>query len=347
MDRAGDWKTINVASSAADVVRGTSQAEAAVAGTDAALPGSLFHEHWWLAAASNGRFREVTVSRGNRVVGRLPFVLSRRLGFIVCQMPPFTHVLGPVAAAGAGKPQTQLLQRLSIVRSLIEQLPRSDAFKCALDYSISDGLAFQEHGFHVSPQYSFEIDCRISLEDIWNGMHFKTRQHIRRAEEKFSIDRIENPHEFVKFYQCNLKKRRVKNDIDFTTFADVFSQSLSRCCGEILCARWPDGKITAMTYLVWGHGRMYYLLSARAGDPGDNGSVNLLIWSAIKRAHDLGLRLDLDGVSTVGTARFLSGFNGTVTLRMVIRRTGFAYAALQYAKRQIAGFPARETASFT
>lgn len=315
--------------------------------TNTPLPGTLFHEHWWLDAATKGRFRETTVSRGGRVVGRLPFVTARKLGFVVCTMPPFTHLLGPVVDPGKGKPQSQLLQRVSIVRELIGQLPPFDSFKQALDSSIADGLAFQEHGFHVSAQYTFEIDCRGALEDLWNGLHTKTRQHIRRAEEKFSVSSVEDPNEFVHFYLGNLRKRGVASDIDFETFRDVFDQTRARDSGEILCARWPDGRATAMTYLVWGHGKMYYLLSTRAKDAGDNGSVNLLIWSAIKRARDRGLLLDLDGVSTVGTARFLSGFNGAIKVRMIARRSSVLFDAMQFAKRRFFGFPARETATFT
>jgi lipid II:glycine glycyltransferase (peptidoglycan interpeptide bridge formation enzyme) len=73
-----------------------------------------------------------------------------------------------------------------------------------------------------------------------------------------------------------------------------------------------------MIYLAWGGGIMYYLMSTRAADASDNGSVNLLIWSAIKRAHELGLFFDLDGVTTSGTARFLSGFGGNIRTRLVI-----------------------------
>ena len=321
--------------------------EEPLAEVDTPLPGTLFHEHWWLAAATEGQFREVTVNRGGRVVGRLPFVTTRKLGFVVCTMPPFTHVLGPVVDAGKGKPQSQLLQRISIVRDLVGQLPPFDSFKQAFDSSIADGLAFQEHGFHVSAQYTFEVDCRRDLDDLWNGLHTKTRQHIRRAEEKFSVCSIEEPREFTDFYMRNLRKRGVASDFGFETFPDVFAQTRARDQGEILCARWPDGKPTAMTYLVWGHGKMYYLLSTRANDAGDNGSVNLLIWSAIKRARERGLLLDLDGVSTAGTARFLSGFNGSIKLRMIARRSTFLFDAMQFAKRQLFGFPARETASFT
>jgi lipid II:glycine glycyltransferase (peptidoglycan interpeptide bridge formation enzyme) len=311
------------------------------------LPGTLFHEHWWLAAATSGNFREVTVTNGGRVVGRLPFFLATKKGFVECRMPPFTHVLGPIVEAGTGKTQTQLVRRLSVIRTLIDQLPNVDFFRHALDQSILDGLAFQDRGFQVQPQYTFEIDCREGPEKLWAEMHSKVRQHIRRAEEKFVVSNVDDPQAFVHFYLENLRKRSLTSILDWGTFAELFKQSSARNCGEILSAHWPDGRPVAMTFLVWGHGKMYYLLSTRADDGGDNGSVNLLIWTAMKRAHERRLTFDLDGVSTSGTARFLSGFGGLPKLRLIVRRARFSYSVMQFAKRQLFGSSARETTNFT
>jgi hypothetical protein len=140
--------------------------------------GLLFHEPWWLDVVTQGHFEEVRVTSGEQVVGRLPFVISRKMGLTTLRMPPFTHLLGPVVDAGEGKPQTQLLKRMSIVRDLIDQLPKFDHFKQALSASTVDGLAFQDRGFEITPQYTFRIDCRRDPQQIWQDMHFKTRQHI-------------------------------------------------------------------------------------------------------------------------------------------------------------------------
>jgi Acetyltransferase (GNAT) domain len=246
-----------------------------------------------------------------------------------------------------GKPQTQLLRRLSIIRDLIDQLPRFDFFKQALGSSIADGLAFQDRGFQASIQYTFEIDCCDDPPQIWAGMYFKTRQHIRRAEEKFSVTTVDDPNDFVRFYRRNLAARGHGSIVALDLFPAAFVACQARDSGEILCARWPDGKPAAMVFLVWGNGRMYYLLSTRANDAGDNGSVNLLIWSAIKRAHSRGLIFDLDGVSTSGIARFLSGFGGRMQTRTIVQGSSFLYDALRYAKRRFIGGQADNTVSFT
>jgi hypothetical protein len=307
----------------------------------------LFHEPWWLNAVTGGLYREASVMRGGQVAGRLPYMLARQNGFTVSRLPPFTHALGPVVHPGVGKPQTVLLHRLSIIRELLDQLPKVAFFKQALALSLVDGLAFQDRGFQVAPQYTFEIDARGNLDNLWSDVHFKTRQHIRRAEEKFAVVRLDEPAAFTDFYLDNVRRADRQSFIDFTTFPALFAAARERECAEILCATWPSGKPAAMVVLVWGLGRMYYLLSTRAGDRGDNGSINLLIWEGVRRAHERGLLFDLDGVSTSGTARFLSGFGGRFAMRLIVQRNSSLYGALRSAKRYLGRGKADDTYGFT
>ena len=309
---------------------------------DARVRISLFHEPWWLSAATGGHFEEAVVKQGNDLVGRLPYVMKRRGPFYCVQMPPFTHMLGPVIEAGDGKPQTRLQRRISITRSLVDQLPRHSEFHQHLDPSldeglaIADGLAFQECKFDVMHQYNFEVDCRRSLTDLSAGLNLKTRQHIRRAEKEYSVRSVDDPGSFIDFYLKNVHTWGRKSRIEFEHFSTLFAESRARECGVILGAFDHTAAPVAMTFLVWGHGKMYYLLSTRTFDMAHSGAVSLLIWCAIKQAHEMGLVLDLDGVYSSGSARFLSNFGGQMKTRFLIRRARLLYGTLQYIKRQVA-----------
>ena len=309
---------------------------------DASMQMSLFHEPWWLSAASGGQFEEAIVKHGNDLVGRLPYMMKRRGPFYSVRMPPFTHVLGPAIDAGDGKPQTRLQRRVSITRSLLDQLPRHSYFHQHLDPSlddglaIADGLAFQECKFEVTHQYTFEVDCRRSLTELSADLNLKTRQHVRRAEKGYSVRSVDDPKSFIDFYLKNVDTRGRRNRIDFEHFSALFAASRAHESGVILGAFDHTDSPVGMTYLVWGHGAMYYLLSTRSLDTPDSGAVSLLIWCAMKKAHEMGLVLDLDGVYSSGSARFLGNFGGQMKTRFLIRRSRILYGALQYIKRQVA-----------
>lgn len=303
---------------------------------------SLFHEPWWLSAATGGQIMETIVKDGDRTVGRLPYVIRRSGPFQSVRMPPFTHVLGPVIDAGDGKPQTRLQRRMSITRALVDQLPSHSHFHQHLDPSldcglaIADGLAFQHRRFEVLHQYSFEIDCRQTLAELFAALYLKTRQHVRHAEKQYSVHTVDDPELFCRFYLNNLGELGRQSRIDFGHFPDLFTESRRRDSGMVLGAFDPTGKPVAMTFLVWGYGVMYYLLSTRSPNLADSGAVSLLIWSAMKEAHQRGLLLDLDGVYSSGTARFLSNFGGSMKTRLLIRRSSNFFGALQYVKRMVA-----------
>jgi hypothetical protein len=313
---------------------------------------AIFQQAWWLSAASGGLHDEVTVKQGSAVIARLAFVSDRLMGFRRLRMPPFTHVLGPVVALGKGKPQTELTRRLSVVRSLIDQLPPFDSFKIALDPSVAgglanaDGLAFQERGFVVKPQYNYRLDCSVGPDKIWEGMDFRTRQHIRRAQQKFVVETVERPEEFIEFYRQNLALRDRQSRFNLVQFLTLFAECRARSCGEVLVARSHDGAPVAMTFLVWDDLATYYLLSTRLPGGNDGDAPSLLIWSGINIAHERGLCFDFDGISTSGIARFYAGFGGRVCNRLIVTRISLAFAAAQFAGGLIRGAQ-RESTRFT
>ena len=228
---------------------------------------SIFQEPWWLSAVTGDRYEEVTVARGNEVVGRFPFIVIQRGPFRISPLPAFTHMLGPAILPSVGKPQTQLARRISTTLDLIDQLPSFAFFKQIFDPSIdgdlamADGLAFQSRGFLTTAQYTFQIDCRNDPASIWDGMHTTVRQHIRRAKERYSVGVVEDPDRFVHFYVRNIQKSDRENRTNFSQFSTLFSACQSRMSGLILGAFDRDGAPAAMVFLVWGHGVMYYLLS--------------------------------------------------------------------------------------
>ena len=64
--------------------------------SDNLAPMTLFHENWWLAAVTKGCFEEAVVKNGSQVIGRLPFVIEKKMCFTTLRLPLFTHVLGEV-----------------------------------------------------------------------------------------------------------------------------------------------------------------------------------------------------------------------------------------------------------
>lgn len=281
------------------------------------LTPTIFHESWWLNAATGGNYQEVSVSSGGRVVGRLPFSMFHMpAGCALCGLPELTHFLGPAIDAGAGAPANRALKHDKILRELLAQLPRHTGFYQKLHKNVSDTLVFQDHGYRTTVQFTYEI-APAPPAMIWAAMRDKTRNVIRRAQEHYSVADLGDPNAFAALYQRNLQARGLANY--YQRISEVCAAAMAHDAGRIIAARDAAGEIVAAIFYVWDARAAYYLLTTRNGAAANN-AVSLLIWNAIQDSAARGLVFDFDGVGTPGSRVFYTGFGGLVSPRYIVSR---------------------------
>jgi len=292
---------------------------------------TIFHEPWWLSAATRGRADVVEVSEGGRTVGRLPYVMESRLGLRSSNMPTMTHFLGPGINDGAGSEPNRFAKRQSITRELIRKLPPLSSFRQKMHRDVKDVLAFQAEGYEATVRFTFEI--HPAAEDvIWKGMRDKTRNVIRRSEEIYRVSNVMDPEAFFRFYSANLKAKGETANIDFPTCQDVALRSLDHGRGHLWVAMDDKGEPKAAIYCVWDAQLYHYMLSTRAPDSA-NGAIPLLLWNAIKSAASMGLIFDFDSVANQGSILLYSGFGGYVSPRYIVMKSTSIYKTLREIRR--------------
>jgi len=288
---------------------------------------TIFHEPWWLEAASGGQYEEVTVSSSGRTVGRLPFQRRTRLGFTICEPLELTHFLGPAVDEGDETPESQALVRAEITLELIEKLPSRIFLPQWLHRGIPDALPFVQHGFTIEAAFTYEVNPAPE-ETIWKNMRDKTRNVIRRAQEQTELLDLE-PAAFHALYNANLQQRGEPSNYMLKTNAQaIFDAALSRRRGRLLAARDEAGTLLAAIFYVWDASVTYSLLTTRA--PGThNGVVSRLIWEAMRESAAHGRIFDLGGIGTMGSVLFYTAFGGEVSLRYIVRRIPLVYGAMR------------------
>lgn len=284
---------------------------------DHLLHPTVFHEPWWLAAATDGNYRALTVTRGGRIVGSFPFVETRLgLGARVCGMAPLTHVLGPGIDPGDGAMPNRRLKGDGILRELLGALGTFDGFHIKMHRGIEDTLIFQENGYRTPVQFTYELAPATETQ-LWRGMRDKTRNAIRQAMRVLDVRELSDPARFDWFYTENLKDRDDTNR--YRHIAAVCRASLAHGQGRILRAEDNQGRMVAAIFYAWDHATAYYLLSTRAVGAA-NGAISLLIWHAVSDAAGRGLVFDFDGVATPGSRLFYTGFGGAPAPRYIVSR---------------------------
>jgi hypothetical protein len=284
-----------------------------------ALTPTIFHEDWWLDAATGGNFDVVEALVDGRVVGRLPFAVTKRFGIKMIRMPVITYFLGPAIDEGEGNPNTRFLKRLEITRELLGKLPRASWQYVKCHSGVPDVIAFQEAGFRTYVQFTHEIKPdRVDV--LWQQMRNKTRNMIRKAEEHFSVHQLSDPAEFVWLYHRNLQAKKVDNGIDARLCQRIISASLERQRGRLLAVRDKQNQIVAANFCIWDQNSSFYLLSTR-GDNSGNSAISLLLWEAIKESARRGLVFDFAGLGDKGSVLFYSGFGASISARYVAVRS--------------------------
>jgi len=286
--------------------------------TNTVLAPTIFHEDWWLNAATNSTHEMAEVSNSGTVVGRLPYCRARKYGLAWSALPELTHFLGPAVDEGNGSINTRFIRRLEITRDLIAQLPRAHFMQIKCHHGVSDVIPFQEQKFRTSVQFTHEI--QPAAEDVlWKNLRHERRRVITRAQETLDISAYDDIPAYMHFYNANLVSKGIKSTLNNVACSRVIEACLARGRGRILAAKDKNGVLQAATFCVWDATSMYYLMTTRSETSG-NGAVSALVWEAMKDAASRQLIFDLDGLATHGSIMFYAGFGGTVAPRYVATR---------------------------
>jgi hypothetical protein len=293
---------------------------------------TIFHEDWWLEAATRGRVDFVEVTDGGRTVGRLPYMVSSRYGLSSSNMPTLTHFLGPGINDGGGSEANRYVRRHSITQELIRKLPPLSSFRQKMHRGICDALPFQAQGYKVEVQFTFEIQPYPELM-IWKAMRDKTRNVIRRAAENFEVCESSDPEAYFHLACAHLAAKNLQANVDFDICRDIAIKAMERGRGHVWVAReYTTGDAKAAIFCVWDNNTYYYLMSTRAPDAG-NGVVPLLIWNAIQSAVSMGYVFDFDGISNAGSVLLFSGFGGKTAPRYIVTKSSMPYRVLRQIRR--------------
>ena len=290
---------------------------------------TIFHEPWWLAAATDGAYEEASVTANGAVVARLPYQRLRKFGgHTVLVMPPLTHVLGPCITPDLpGSDVNRALKEFSLTAELIKQLPKASHIWFAMNRRVQDTLAFEAAGFDLSVDFTSEIepDCR---EALWRRMRDKTRNVIRRAEEALTIEEIEDPAVFFDFYEDNLRRRGRVNKFPRREYSNVMDACIARQRGRVLAAVDSTGTMQAAIFTAWSAEVEHYLLATHAPQSG-NGATSLLIWTATQEAAANRRIFDLDGIKHESNRLLVAGFGGTTKPRFLVSKNAPVFRAGQ------------------
>ena len=318
-------------------------------GPEPPLP--VFQQGWWLAIArgKNDLKVEQLTERG-AILGRLSYMKSRnRLGFVLGDLPYWTHLSGPWLADGLG-----LGDKADVLNQLVAQLPGTTSFDLICHPRKEDAAlirqVFESFGFTVSTQntycqapYTPHVMARISAEQ---------RKNIVRAAKKLDVVSLD-ANEFITFYAENLGEWGRSSYAPLSLARDLIAEGLRRSPPQVkvfaasrkeAVAGLQRCPMDAAIACAWDDERYYYFMSTRKRVCREHpewkpnaDAVKLLLVHAMEHARTMGLIFDADGVTEPGTEILYRDILKIPQLeqRLVLRREFGMYTKYKTIKRKI------------
>jgi hypothetical protein len=280
---------------------------------------SLFEQPWWLDAVAPGHWDELLLRRGDHVVARWPYVLSKRCGLTAMRMPPLTPTLGPWLMMTDAKYYTEVSRQMELLEELIARLPRADYICQALSPQISSWLPFYWAGFEQTTRYTYRLFDISDPDAIWNGMDNTIRRNIRKAEKRVEVNSDLGIDELLRIVEMSFRRQGKSMPYRRDLVYRLDAACARHNCRRMFFAEDAAKRIHAAAFIVWDQNAAYYLMGG--GDPElrSSGAHAFLLWKAFNFCASVTTAFDFEGSALRNVEHFFRAFGARQVPYLVVR----------------------------
>ena len=275
--------------------------------------GTIFSTPGWLEAVAPGAWQYIQIKEEENIKLCMPIILSKKMGFKFCNMPPLTQSLGMLfPAQEEGKYSKILSKNTNNMIELISKIPKNSYFRQRFHPTINNWLPFYWNNYTQTTKYTYIIDDLANTEKIWKEFNWKKRQEIRKAKSKLKISETQD-FEALKYCIYSIHKRQKKKVFNFEVLERIFNFCNEKKCGKIFLAKTQSGDIAGSVYIVWDQKSAYYLAGAGSEALRNSGAIPLLLWHSIKFSSSVTKKFNFEGSMIRPIEYFFRAFGGKLT----------------------------------
>ncbi|MDH6306225.1 hypothetical protein M2459_002939 [Parabacteroides sp. PF5-5] len=281
----------------------------------------VFSRDWWLdAVCGEGKWDVLLVEEKDRILAAMPLYIPHPK---IVSMPPYTQTMGPWFApeAGDAKYTSILGRRQSLCKAFTDTLKKYPSFLQNFHYRITDWLPFYWEGYKQTTRYTYLLEDIKDTHHLWENMSQHTRRNITKAKDKLGIQvkRGISLEDFLRIYTLTFKRQQQKPPHE-----EVLKRLITVCRerkqGDLWGAYDKEGRLHAVSFIVWQESSAYYL--AGGSDPAlrDSGAHSLVLWEGIQAVSQHTDLFDFEGSMMPGVERFFREFGAIQTPFFTISR---------------------------
>jgi len=274
----------------------------------------LFSQAWWLDAVAGDDWDVVLATKGQQVIGALPYVVRKKWGFRLVTQPKLTQNLGPWIRPSQKSYPKHLAYEKDVLGDLARQLPEYDYFAQNWHCDCLNWLPFYWRGYEQTTRYTYRLALKGSKDQLWKGLQQNIRGDIRKAKDRIGVEVREGTlDEFLVLNRMTFERqgRPVPYTREFVV--DLDAAASERKASDCLVAVDPEGQLHAGAYIVRNCNTAYYLMGG--GDPElrNSGATSLVLWQAICCQPESIEVFDFEGSMIEPIERFFRAFGAVQT----------------------------------
>ena len=281
----------------------------------------LFLQPWWLEAVCVGKEWDVFIAQDEKanIIGVMPYLLRKRLGFRYIIMPQQTQLGGIwVCPKVADSPQ-RTSEVCLYMKERLDQLGIAYYYQQYIPGSVCVD-SMREMGFDIRERVTYRVDDWNDLDALVASFSKNKRRQLQKASN-LHAERTMSVEEFYLFHTRCLAARQRKCRYSRAFLLELERQARQREQCEILSIHNANGQVLAAAFLVWNQSYMYYLIPTYDPAFGDSGAGALLVLEAIKSAREKKVQFDFEGSMEKGTAEHYRQFGSIPVTYYSVEKT--------------------------
>lgn len=272
----------------------------------------LFFQPWWLDMACFNW--DIAIWEENdQIKAVFPYQIEKKLLLQLFRNPLLTPYLGPYFFERKETNAAQIAMEAEGLAELWKQIPQFDSFQVETIPEFQNFPLMQSFGFSNTAKRTYFIDLGSSEAELFIQIHSRRRNYIRKAEKELSIiiDKEPNISLLHQWHQRSFSQKEQRYPFSLPYLEKVIATTAKNKSGIFLTAKDKTGNPVAMLWTPFDEKKFYHLLGAYDSNNKINGAMDLLVWTAIKKAKEMGRAIyDFEGSMDPGIASFFQKFGG-------------------------------------
>lgn len=268
----------------------------------------LFFQPWWLDQTCKD-WDVILVYEGGKLQALFPVPIEKKLFLTLSRMPTLTPYLGPYFL----EKDLSIGDQEKIIQKILFQMPQLKYFQFNTFPEFQNSFIFDQHGFTRTTKLTHFVDLTQNEEVLFQQINNRRRSYIRKMEKVLTIEEVKQPDMamFCNWHRAAFAQKNKRYPFTEDSLEKTIAIAEQNEASIFWLAKEDDEPI-AMLWTPFDNEKMYHLLGAYNPNQKRNGAMDLLVWTAIQKAKEMGKRIyDFEGSMDPGIASFFRNLGGS------------------------------------